>query len=59
MELARYKPYMANIVQELHLNDYAARVAFAESTLNKIKKLTRVCQASVNLRRFYFIWMAA
>ena len=32
-----YKPYMANIVQELHPNDYATRVAFAESTLEKIK----------------------
>ena len=29
---------LSNIVQELHLNDYAARVAFAESTPEKIKK---------------------
>ena len=37
MKSSGYKPYMANIVQELHPNDYAARVAFAESTLEKIK----------------------
>ena len=32
-----YKPHLANIDQELHPDEYAARVAYAESTLEKIK----------------------
>ena len=32
-----YKPYMTDIVQELHSNDHAAQVAFAEYTLENIK----------------------
>ena len=32
-----FKCYMPNIVQKIYPSDYAARVAYAESTLEKIK----------------------
>lgn len=37
MKNAKFKPYMAMIVQQLQPNDYASRVNFAESMLDKIK----------------------
>ena len=38
MKSSGKKPYMANIVQELHPNYYSTRVTFTESTPDKIKK---------------------
>ena len=49
MRLSGYKPYMANILQELHPNDYVARVVYAESMMKKIKnlpELIKVLQSS-------------